>query len=229
MTQTDVLESGRAVMDLLTRELEQMSPYNTTNGLNFYTRSLTPNPLTQELPGSPDPRINVLQEFFFLSRSNQYWSGIGYLVSTPALGAGTLYRFETNAHNSRPDLIASFSQSFRAASLSNLHRVADGIVHLRLRAFATNGTLIDPGWGVKNTTNQWDILPGEIQYSFYSNAVPAYVDLELGILEAKVMERFRSMENNSVVARAFLNKQAGRVHLFRQRVPIRNVDSAVYQ
>jgi hypothetical protein len=82
---------------------------------------------------------------------------------------------------------------------------------------------------VKNTTNQWDILPGEIQYWFYSNAVPAYVDLELGILETKVLERFRSMENSPNVAREYLQKQAGRVHLFRRRVPVRSVDSAVYR
>ena len=243
MAQTDVLESGRAVMDLLARELEQISPSNLSTGINFYSwyipRTPVPaRPLTQELPGEPPNsatrRTNVLQEFFFLTRSNQYWSGIGYLVGTPALGAGTLYRFDTYAHNSRPDLIANFSQSFQAASLSNLHRVAEGIVHLRLRAFAANGGLIAPigaFTNVINATSRWDLVKvkGEIQYSFWSNAVPAYLEVELGILESKVLERFRSMENSPDVARAFLEKQAGRVHLFRQRVPVRNVDPSVYQ
>jgi prepilin-type N-terminal cleavage/methylation domain-containing protein len=56
MTQTDVLESGRAVMDLLARELEQLVPANLDHATNFYARYIPPpagpaNPLIQELPG----------------------------------------------------------------------------------------------------------------------------------------------------------------------------------
>jgi len=262
MTQTDVLESGRAVMDLLARELEQMTPFdlNDMSNANFYTLYMPrspnpPTPLTQELPGNDItvPRINVLQEFFFLTRSNQYWSGIGYSVGTldpvagtfqpPGEGVGTLYRFTTTAHNSRSDLITNFSRSFQTAPVTELHRVADGVVHLRLRAYTTNGYLITPppdsiqtnyanyttNWYAKYTTVQRDILPGEIQYWFYSNAVPAYVEVELAILESRVLGRYQSMTGSPNVAREFLKKQAGQVHVFRQRVPLRNVDPEAYQ
>ena len=64
---------------------------------------------------------------------------------------------------------------------------------------------------------------------WFFNAVPAYVDLELGILETRTFERFRSRADNSAAARDFLQQQAGRVHVFRQRVPVRGVDTTVYR
>ncbi len=90
MTQSDILEAGRAVTEMIPRELEQMvpsrrSPYPLnpyTHGVNFYAEIPNSTPLTQPLPGNPLPRTNLLQDCFMLLRQNQTWIGIGYCVRT---------------------------------------------------------------------------------------------------------------------------------------------------
>ncbi len=80
MTQTDVLEAGRAVTDMLAREAEQVAPVETTNAYTFATQIIKDVPLPQPLPGgSPATvwRTNYLQDVFLLTRSNQMWIGIG--------------------------------------------------------------------------------------------------------------------------------------------------------
>ena len=64
--------------------------------------------------------------------------------------------------------------------------------------------------------------------SFVSNAIPASVEVELGILEERAAERARSI--TSPTARYnYLTNEVGKVHLFRWRVPVRNVDPRAYQ
>jgi hypothetical protein len=53
------------------------------------------------------------------------------------------------------------------------------------------------------------------------------VEFELGILEGRVMERAKSIPD-LVARRQYLEDQAARVHLFRMRVPVRNVDPTAY-
>jgi hypothetical protein len=56
------------------------------------------------------------------------------------------------------------------------------------------------------------------------------VELQLGILEQPSFERYNSI--GAAPARlAYLQREeiSGRVHLFRQRIPIRNVDPSAYQ
>jgi hypothetical protein len=63
-----------------------------------------------------------------------------------------------------------------------------------------------------------DYFPGQPVMGFASNALPAMVEIELGILEPQTLEQARSVLNPDV----FLQKQAGKVHIFRQQIPIRN-------
>jgi hypothetical protein len=66
----------------------------------------------------------------------------------------------------------------------------------------------------------------QTQLFFTSNAVPAYLELELGMLEPATYKQYQSVAAPGVapaVPQAFLRKQAGKVHLFRQRIPIRTV------
>jgi hypothetical protein len=117
MNQVDQLEAGRAVTEMLPREIEQIIPsgYLYPTGFNFYVRmptpspsTPTPTPLTQWLPGStPIRRTNLLEDCFMLLRQNQTWIGIGYCVRTNdaagrlylpesgpgQMGVGSLYRF----------------------------------------------------------------------------------------------------------------------------------------
>jgi hypothetical protein len=61
-----------------------------------------------------------------------------------------------------------------------------------------------------------------------SNAVPAYVELELGILEAQILKKSRSIPN-PLLQSNFLSGYAAQEHIFRQRIPIRNVDTTAYR
>jgi len=249
MTQTDVLESGRMATDMISRELEQITPsYQDSNAPNFLVWLPLVPPLVQALPGSTFPRTNICDDVFFLTRRNQDWVGIGYFVregnpttgvlSLPPAGVGTLYRFETNAPAlsglSPAHLYAGFLAA-RANEAGN-SKILDGVQHFRLNAYNTNGDwiLFDRDISASGTQTNSDvrlssIVPDEIGfYSFYSNAVPASVEMELGILEDRAWERFKSLPDAASQYR-YVTNQVGRVHLFRQRVPIRNVDPIAYR
>jgi prepilin-type N-terminal cleavage/methylation domain-containing protein len=210
VSQVDVLESGRAAMDLMTRELEQMSASNEPNVANLFVQFSVARPFFQTLPGDK-LRTNFLQDFFFLSRMNNQWSASGYMVVPLRDGAGnslstvgTLVRFNTNSPTAGAanQVLSTFLSN--AATNILLQPVIEGVIHMSLRIYDRNGL-------------KFSDLPRRY---FRSDALPGYVELELGILEPQIIAQFRSMPNSNV-ATNFLAKHAGQVHLFRQRIPIR--------
>jgi len=249
MTQTDVLESGRATLDMLARELEQISPSQEAFTTNFFAEPSASfsKSLLQDMPGSSIPRTNSVQKFFFLTRFNTDYVGIGYQVIPEELntGLGALYRFS----EAMPTRLGALylSRDFYNASLTNLNRVADGIVHLRVRAFDSAGRLIArellsfrnssatrgvfPDYTVVSTNVdvRGDIIRND-QAAIYmtSNAVPAFVELELGVLEPQVLRKYYAIPNAAAKVQ-FLARYAPNVHIFRQRIPVRNVDFSAYQ
>jgi len=260
MKQTDVLGAGRAIMDMFGRELAQMTPSQMARTTNFLVeveqKTFGQPPLFQGLPGTGPvggpqvQRTNVVQQFFFLTLVNQDWVGTGYkvVVGDYNNGLGTLYRYTASARNAG---VSQLSSNFFNVPPTNMSRIADGIVHLRVRAYATNGFPIVGGFfnaswfrtnvltkgifPVKNTAGFWDpILSDQVDCYFVSNAVPAYVELELGILEPQVADRAKSIPGPpwpapATAARDYLSNHVAQVHLFRQRVPVRNVDFNAYQ
>jgi prepilin-type N-terminal cleavage/methylation domain-containing protein len=138
---------------------------------------------------------------------------------------------------------------------TNFTRIADGIVHLRLTAYDPDGRRM--GWETTNMYPRYQLLrltrsggrlplstaadavhanvslqqdpfdPNETRLNFTSNAIPAYLELEIGVLEPTTYKRYVSMlpapgfGGSPRAAQLFLSKQAGKVHLFRQRIPIR--------
>ena len=275
MTQSDILEAGRAVTEMIPRELEQTAPSH-RNAVNFSV-AMIPNsaplsPLTQSLPGTTLMRTNLLQDCFFLLRQNQTWVGIGYCVRTNdpttgrlwlpeaspgKLGAGTLYRFSTSTNNLRADglpsdpsqLYVDFRNACVPGSAAISNRICEGVVHFRLRAFAINGfplfsdaiftnacfrtNSLTLGYSLVRQTLAVPNLDFPDNWSglyFVSNAVPATVEMELGLLEQSAWERYNSIGNDAARL-AYLQREdiSSRVHLFRQRIPIRNVDPLPYQ
>jgi hypothetical protein len=236
-TQVDVLEGGRMVTDMLTREVAQITPaHQMVTNCVVLLRNF--NPLVQSLPGTPAPqRTNLLMELFFLSKENQTWTGIGYTVLDPATGAeplggmGTLYRYSTNAFYGQ--YLGQLLSGFNTTAVTNMSRILDGVVHFKIRTFTPIGQWITGDIAVNHTfipsgpVLAYPFIETPFLY-FTSNAVPASVEIELGILEAKTAERARSISDNTARAN-FLAEQAGKVHVFRWRVPVRNVDSTVYQ
>jgi type II secretory pathway pseudopilin PulG len=248
MAQTDQLEGGRMFADLILRDLQQMAPSGQTNGVNFYAEIPNYPLLQQVLPGSSIPRTNVLENLFFLTRFNQTWNGIGYFVRTNSIfglsgnlaPAGTLYRFETNVSVSQFDDRGElpYFTFLNATNRFSISKVLDGVVQFRVRCYDPNGTLLVGNYGSflsgNNMTNNFVVItnsfvvPGEVQsYAFSNNVVPAYVEVELGVLEPAVLKRYNSIPD-PITRSNFLANHAGNVELFRQRVAIRNVDPSAY-
>lgn len=265
LTQTDVLAAGRLASDMLSRELEQITPaYQIRTDLdspgfspNFYAQipydaNIYASMFAQPLPGNTIQRTNLIHDLFFLSKQNQYWVAIGYFVrvndaqtgalSLSPLGIGNLYRFETNVHVlSTSRTVTNLFKEFSLARFneSRAAKVAEGVVNFKVRTFNTNGAWIVTNLNLNilgtNTPTRYpaDKVGGEVElYAFQSNAVPGSVELELGILEDKTWQKFKTLPSfgpRPTAQERYLLNQVGRVHLFRQRVDVRNLDSAAYQ
>ena len=254
LTQTDILESGRLAMGLITSDLATMTPsdsdavnfYSAVTNFGSYTLPASPvSPLLQGLTASSQLRTNVLESFFSLSRQNlngqRSWVATGYVVSTNTTD-GTLYplyRFYmvTNVQATDPWwLYVNFITNSFVNSPPWSH-LADGVVDLRVRAFDANGRWITNSLTV--TTNAaftnavtvyppYLFAPGDPSVLYMSsNVVPASVEVEMGVLEDTTLQRAESLSGAAQMN--YLSNHVGQVHLFRQRVAIRNVDPAVYQ
>ncbi|MBR5978946.1 MAG: hypothetical protein IKS81_02815 [Verrucomicrobia bacterium] len=55
---------------------------------------------------------------------------------------------------------------------------------------------------------------------FMSNAIPSYIEIELGLLEPQAIERVKAIGNLDA-RRQYLLRNSGQVHLFRKRIPVR--------
>ncbi len=240
VTQTDVLEGSRAAVELIASDLRAMTPsYGVSNGpVNFFVvaNSYGYAPLAQSLPGGSVLRTNLLNYFFVLGRENTKWTATGYIVDTTSSSPlYPLYRFyaETNTAYSPQLLVQQFANYVFFAQWTNMSHLIDGVVHLTVRAYDTNGTWINNySQPYTNALNTYFLSTayGEPQIYMYSNTVPASVELELGVLEDRVLARAESLPTSPVDRRtSYLQGQSGALHLFRQRVTIPNADPTAYQ
>lgn len=240
--------------DQITRELEQVTPSYENNGLNFFVE--IPNnytPVPEALPGDTIPRTNLLHDLFFLTKVNQTWNGIGYYVRNYRTNAvagtsgmyadpvGTLYRYETNIpvepFNDASGASNAFQNFMTTTNPAYLSKILDGVVEFKVRCYDTNGNLLTGNSFVTNSflnisnvpavpPSPWP--PNEMSfYAFSNNIVPAYVEVELGILEPAVLKRYNSIPNVAAEYN-FLSNHAGNVEIFRQRIAVRNVDPGAY-
>ena len=260
VTQTDVLEGGRAAMDLIAGDLRAMSPSggatNISNNpnpawvladngqipVNFFVavNSAIP-PLIQPLTASTASRTNVLEDFFILSRQNQTWTGVGYIVVTNTVQNSlySLYRFSMATNLSAANGPAALFNNFinGISSYTNSppwSHLLDGVVGFRVRAYDLNGLWLTNGYPsgtsstVKDTTLVFPVY-GEVSSYMFSNSLPASVEVELATLEDRTLQRASVWPNGSIGQSNYLAQQAGKVHLFRQRVAVPNVDPAAYR
>lgn len=235
MAQSDITEAGRSVMNLVARELMEAAP-SRMNASNFiiYNDPALP-PLRQEITGStpvnPRVRTNVLQTIFFLTRQNKQWSLVGYGFGLAPDGFGTLYRFETNLPAA---LLPYATQIFPGHAITNFSRVADGIVHFRLRALDTNGVVV---WAPPSTNLHQQVFSGyspngsgEQDFWFASNAVPYALGIEIGVLPPRMVERLRALPTpgarTNYLGQAFVS---GGVELYQQRITLPQADVTAYQ
>jgi hypothetical protein len=72
---------------------------------------------------------------------------------------------------------------------------------------------VDPAW------------PGETESAYLNNALPPALEVELGLLEPKAYAEYQAFAPGSTFAAKFLASKAAQVHLFRQRIPLRQAPS----
>jgi hypothetical protein len=218
-TQTDVMEGGRMVMDMMARDFEQMSDAQSNNIVNFFYGVRNGSVIQGDALG--DVRTNYLSDIFTLEHINNTWYGIGYCVSNAVGGGigyppvvGTLYRYVYST-NDVPTYNPVNEFSNRAVTLNstNFYRLMDGVIHLRVRALDANGGEI------YNTNMNGAVL--ELPIDSTNNPLPSSLELELGILEPDVVEQVRALGTNITAEQNFLTKRFGAVHIFRQQIPIR--------
>lgn len=223
-------------------------------GVNFAVTNNSPylnaySPLQQSLVAATDgaARTNLLQYFFILGRENTKWTGTGYFVDSSSPNPlYPLYRFyaETNVDANPVGLYWNFLNTVYYSQWTNLSHVADGVVHLVVRPYDQNGYWLTNGYPSVLPSGQPQVLPplnvwfsppewGEVGCKFYSNSLPAAVEVQLGFLEDRTMQRALALGNGeppmyNPALSNYLSGQAGHIQLFRQRVTIPNMDSSAY-
>jgi prepilin-type N-terminal cleavage/methylation domain-containing protein len=232
---------------------------NFRGAVNFYVTSMSYpsfSPFNQPLAGSSASRTNILEGFFILSRENvngtPSWVGTGYAVVAQPPGGGlySLYRFTTTpvypVMSRGPEyafynnlLLSNLTNNWSGfiAAPTNYSHLMDGVVDLRVRAFDINGTLMNlQNWQrglVTNKNVEYFTPPPQFDeggFCMFSNTLPATVEVEMGVVEDRTLEHAESLEPQGGAAITnYLSDHAGQVHIFRQTVPIRNVDPAAYQ
>lgn len=246
--QVDILESGRAAMDMISRDLEQMAPSGDTANTNFYLEM--PYPWRSSLvkptiiPNTAD--TNFLRNFFVLTHGSS-WQGVSYEVLDSNFGitnaanviVGSLYR------NSRTNCVnriqgAYLSTNFETAIIypTNYHRVIDGVVRLNVRVYMRTNTSALEVIPNNGTTN-YDIILNPLAtsflggcylgtYTFRKNEVPGFIDVELGILDPAAVALLKAITdpgdpNYYTKQKNFVETNAGKIHIFRQQIPIRSI------
>lgn len=232
---TDVSEGARSALELIARDVQQMSASQLQSNVNFHTglSALAGLPVAISNPTGGNLKTNVLQDMFFLSYATN-WTGIGFQVLDPVrLDSGniygTLYRFSTNSNQLYVNEFygASLRLPSQLAQSGQLNRVLDGVVHFRVTPLNREGVSFEVlrNQGRLPSTNVVvgsDVLNSVVygsNYEFQEREVPAYVEIELGIVEPVILEQLKSLP--PAAQRQYLQEQAGKMHIYRQQIPIR--------
>jgi type II secretory pathway pseudopilin PulG len=232
MTQVDVLESGRATIELIARELQETAA-SIDNVVTNVQITKFPNyvPIPMELPGNGSVNL-MIQNLSFLRRMNFHdpsgsdgWTGQSYQVSNAVAGVGTLYRLTVTNGIQDSTVVAEGIRNADVKTAPDFRPVADGIVHFRIWPQDSRGVTILKTNGSSiiafNSIDPNNVFPDS--YWFWSNALPSYYDIELAVLEPKSIEQFRSRYAiDPLKASDYLQRQAGRIHFFKRRVSVRS-------
>lgn len=216
--------------------------------------SYSPNFLFQIFTNVDNQKVvqvtNELEDIYMTVQTNMNWLGIGYTVSNwftngtggTLPGVGTLYRFVIT--NVGPlfytnTLFSTYANYVGFGTYTNtyFHRIADGVVHLKIRAFDADGNEMywEPWYDSGPTAgpsmpNQGAYVTGlqypEIAYNsagnLQTNFLPHSIDIEMGILEPEAFEHVRSLYAAGAYAAAglYLTNAVNQVQFFREHVII---------
>ncbi|MBI3882316.1 MAG: hypothetical protein HY301_19945 [Verrucomicrobia bacterium] len=226
-TQVDVLEGGRAAMEIVTRELEQLTTSHLATFTNFYVATNSGSGLVVTNIVDSTVFNNQLNEVFVLTGDTRKWKGVGYFVdyansnvvdfNLRSAGVGSLYRWSTNVTtlSTSPASAGNLVAAFNAPGGPRFQRVIDGVVAFQVKAYNSGGILI---------TNDAEYAyppKGTIAAARSTDELPAWLELELAVLEPEVLARARALPTSALMQN-YLQTEVARIHVFRQKISIRN-------
>jgi hypothetical protein len=230
--QNTMADAGQTIIDMVSADLAQASDAQNPFITNLYWGWVSANTSSnyQDYPANIY-RTNQLQEIFVLVHTNTQWLGVGYAVSNYAgTGVGTLYSYlaVTNDPIQNNLLFSNFlADVFNQTFPTNyFHRVADGVVHLKLRAFDQAGNESKQEQGMDFATNNTSFTypsPAYLNplgFLVEPAGLPGVVQLEVGVLEPEAYEQLRALPVNSAAQRNFLGAAGGKIQIYRQNIPI---------
>ena len=206
----------------------------------------------QSLVGSSSPnlqRTNVLESFFILTRQNTTWTGVGYVVDTASTNYfNPLYRFSMSTNVVAAECPgAALTVNYLANTVlpisptnTSMSHLMDGVVDLRVRAYDPGGHWMTNLYLYYGTNAS--LMPPTGTSGTYAAAHGAKSDFTCSATRCrrrwKLIWACSKTASSSAPNRCpaiplaqsnYLAQQAGKVHVFRQRVWIRNVDPSAYQ
>jgi hypothetical protein len=236
--QSDVTDGGRTITDIITHDLSQLSDAKGGGITNLFFGWSLHSPLEQKVQTGATLQYftNELDDFYFLIHTNNTWAGIGYFVIDQAPGVGTLYRYST-ATNASPQIFSNslfqpyiflLSGILSGATNANVgaiyYPIADGVTHLKLRTYDQNGN--EPYAESSTEFNGGGFVTYPLtpfNTNLVTNALPHFVDLEVGVLEPETYSQVKALSVNPIVQSNFLVNAAGATHIFRQHILIPEV------
>jgi len=234
--QSTMTDAGHAVMDLVAADLSQISDAQNNSIFNLYWGWVATNTSVQYQDSPANVyRTNQLQFIFALVHTNTQWMGVGYAVSNYAAGAGTLYRYLAVTNdpltiNAYFYLFTNFLAGISTFNPNYFHRVADGVVHLKIRAFDQfgNESPFEQGLDYARVGTEFfypvpaytNNLPNNLVLVAPRAGVPASIQLEVGILEPEAFDQLRALPPNSPAQVRMLGNDGGKIQIYRQNIPI---------
>jgi hypothetical protein len=231
--QVDVMEGGRAAISIITREMQEVAAAGLLDTTNLVIVPSAGGITTSQSLSSGDVQQNFLRDLCFLQRRNDEWTGVAYRLTNAISGVGTLVRYSWSwATESNPSWADDTNAVMSGVTCrqppsppGNISHslMLDGVVHFQIEAYDAKGVLYRdyPPPFPNNSYLRFD-KANEV-YAFMSTNLPAYLDLELRVLEPATLAKFRARaETPGPQATDYLARQIGRTHVFRQRIPVRS-------
>lgn len=249
MRQVDTLESGRAIMNVIQRDLSLMTyPDQTAINPGFmWSTNWTTNIAgykTIRITSPVDNSIDMATEFdrFFFNTFDSTmtltnYGGVGYHVGSstnkfvpPADGIGTLYRYSFYDYAYNQNVWRIFNQGTNHTDYERISsRLIDNVVHFRVNPYPTNSAGIN-NWsatdrGRWNNVNFNSDPQGNIVWSFVGQTLPQLVEIEIGYVDEETAGEARALlpegTTDTTPARNFIASRPEKINLFRFVVPIR--------
>jgi hypothetical protein len=93
-------------------------------------------------------------------------------------------------------------------------------------AFMNNAFAALRPWPASGST---PVVAEPMYYAFWSNALPAQIELEFGVVEPRILQHYQAIgQANEAAQLQYLSNHAAEIHIFRQRIPVGSVDPYAY-